>query len=295
MHTIEGLRRQYEVTESLHSVVRTMKILSLTSIHQFEEAVASVADYYRTVQLGLQIALRHAPDSFQVAQPTAAPHLGAVVFGASRGMSGRFNEQLGAFVGDRLIEENVGERTILSLGDIVEGSLQNQSLAVDERLPMPDSLSMIVGHVQRLLLQIEAWRTGEVVDRVVLFYNRPSSRTAFSPRAQQLLPIDPSWLRNLRDREWRTKMLPTFRIRWNVLFASLLQEYFFVSLYRAYAESLAAEHSSRLAAMQVAEDNVEQRRQELEMDLHRTRQKLITEELLDIVSGFEALQRESPS
>jgi F-type H+-transporting ATPase subunit gamma len=62
-----------------------------------------------------------------------------------------------------------------------------------------------------------------------------------------------------------------------------------VSLYRAFAESLASEHSSRLAAMQVAQDNAEERLDDLARRFHQRRQSAITEELLDITAGSEAL------
>jgi F-type H+-transporting ATPase subunit gamma len=89
--------------------------------------------------------------------------------------------------------------------------------------------------------------------------------------------------------------VPTFRGDWEALFASLVRQYFFVSLYRAFAESLASEHGSRLAAMQMAEDNVEERLDDLQSRFHRTRQNAITEELLDITSGFEALRTDEPA
>jgi F-type H+-transporting ATPase subunit gamma len=77
---------------------------------------------------------------------------------------------------------------------------------------------------------------------------------------------------------------------WDELFAALMRQYLFVSLYRAAVESLAAENASRLAAMQGAESSVEERLETLENRYHRQRQLRITEELLDIVSGFEALR-----
>lgn len=54
-------------------------------------------------------------------------------------------------------------------------------------------------------------------------------------------------------------------------------------------KALAAENASRLAAMQGAESNIEDRLDELQGRYHRQRQMGITEELLDVVSGFEAL------
>ena len=56
--------------------------------------------------------------------------------------------------------------------------------------------------------------------------------------------------------------------------------------------SLAAENASRLAAMQAAENNIEEKIDELYGRYHRRRQAAITEELLDVISGFEALESE---
>jgi F-type H+-transporting ATPase subunit gamma len=73
------------------------------------------------------------------------------------------------------------------------------------------------------------------------------------------------------------------------LFSALIRQYLFVSLFRACAESLASENASRLAAMRGAERNIGERISELTNLFHQTRQMAITEELLDIAAGFEAL------
>jgi F-type H+-transporting ATPase subunit gamma len=71
--------------------------------------------------------------------------------------------------------------------------------------------------------------------------------------------------------------------------ASLLRQRLFVALYQAFAESMASENASRLASMQAAERNIEERLEELQALFRYRRQHGITEELLDIVAGFEAL------
>jgi F-type H+-transporting ATPase subunit gamma len=70
---------------------------------------------------------------------------------------------------------------------------------------------------------------------------------------------------------------------------AIIREYLFVSLYRACAESLAAENASRLAAMERADKNIEELLDTLEGTFHRLRQTGIDEELFDVVAGFEAL------
>jgi len=77
---------------------------------------------------------------------------------------------------------------------------------------------------------------------------------------------------------------------WEGLFSRLIRRYLFVSLYQAFAESLASENASRLASMQGAERNIEERLAGLQALFHRQRQMAITEELLDIVAGYEALE-----
>jgi F-type H+-transporting ATPase subunit gamma len=73
------------------------------------------------------------------------------------------------------------------------------------------------------------------------------------------------------------------------LISALLGQYLFVALYQALAESLASENAARLAAMQAAENNIEERLKDLRLQYNQLRQSTITEELLDIVAGFEAL------
>ncbi|RQW81246.1 MAG: hypothetical protein EHM14_01710 [Methanothrix sp.] len=68
--------------------------------------------------------------------------------------------------------------------------------------------------------------------------------------------------------------------------AALIRQYLFFSLYRAFIESLASENASRLPLMQVAEKNIEEHLNELNMHFRIQCQTAITSELLDIVTGF---------
>jgi hypothetical protein len=65
-----------------------------------------------------------------------------------------------------------------------------------------------------------------------------------------------------------------------------------IALFRACANSLASENASRIAAMQAAEKNIEERLEELHGSFNQLRQSAITEELLDVVTGFEALSKQ---
>ncbi len=136
---------------------------------------------------------------------------------------------------------------------------------------------------------MEEWQARLNLDHVVVFHNRHISNTTFVPHKVRLLPVDSEWLNRLQQREWPCRTIPTFTMEWDRLFSALIWQYLFISLYRAVAESLASENAARLASMERAEKNIHERLDELSLHYHQCRQLTITEELLDIVSGFEAI------
>jgi F-type H+-transporting ATPase subunit gamma len=127
--------------------------------------------------------------------------------------------------------------------------------------------------------------------QILLFYNRSISTTSYQPLTLQLLPLDRTWLHQLEQRPWKSSALPTLSMNWEALFSAFVQQYLFVTLYRATVESLASENAGRLSSMQAAEKNIEERLTDLNADYRSSRQNAITGELLDIVAGFEALNR----
>jgi F-type H+-transporting ATPase subunit gamma len=293
MESLEALRRRLETAGSLHSVVRTMKALASVSIHQYEEATRSLRTYARTVELGFQVALR-GRRSVAALTETASPHLGAVVFGSAHGLAGRFNGQVARLAAGRIAQLAPDRLTLLALGPYVAEHLAAAGRAPDRTLALPGSVGAFAAAVQELVVEVETWRRDLGVDRVLLFYNLHTTGARFTPHTQRLLPLDAEWLAELAERPWGGPSLPTHRIGIERLFRALVREHLFVVCYQAYAESLASENASRLAAMQAAERNIEERIDELTQLYHRRRQSSITEELLDLTAGFEALAGEEP-
>lgn len=107
-------------------------------------------------------------------------------------------------------------------------------------------------------------------------------------------PVEGDWLQELGERPWEGPSLPRFRSDWRDLFTDLMTQHLYLGLYRAFAESLASENAARLQSMAGAEDNVKQQIRQLRDRYHRTRQSLVTEELLDLTSGYAALSDVDP-
>nr|HOO46804.1 F0F1 ATP synthase subunit gamma [Deltaproteobacteria bacterium] len=153
----------------------------------------------------------------------------------------------------------------------------------------PGSITGITPMVQDILMILEEWHFTRQINHIFLFYNKYISGSNFVPHLLRLLPADQQWLDKLEDRKWESSTLPMFTLGTDALFLSLIREYLFVSLYQAFAESLASENASRLASMQNAEKNISERLEEIYLQFHRQRQMNITEELLDIVAGYEVM------
>ena len=290
METIEQLRHQLESMDDLGSIVRTMKALAAVNIRQYETAVDSLGDYYRTVELGLHVLLRDLPPPRTTGPRT--DRAGVVVFGSDHGMCGRFNEEVAGHAA-RWLAEAGGEdgAHVIAVGARVAALLEARGRPPERDMFVPGSAARIGATVRQVLLALEEWQEGGRVERVHLFHNRSDAGGRYRPTRTRLLPVDLHRLHGLEGQKWPSRSLPTYTMRRELLFARLLRQFFFVTLFRACAESLAAENAARLAAMQSAERNLEERQQALLGEFRRRRQDAITAELLDVVSGYEALQR----
>src|SRR5579862_2556584 len=97
--TTGSLLRQIKSAGDLQSVVRTMKAVAASSIGQYEKSVRALADYDRTVQLGLGACLRHRHSSGTLERrvSTRTGELSAILFGSDQGLVGQFNDVVSAY------------------------------------------------------------------------------------------------------------------------------------------------------------------------------------------------------
>ncbi len=291
METAETLRRKIGGAKELLSVVKTMKALAAVSIRQIEKAAHSLAEYDRTVQQGLQMVVHKAPDVLAPPSPARSGRSLAVVLGSDQGLVGRFNEMVAGYALDQMKLRGLSEQpwTIWAVGIRAETQLERLGCRVAERFAAPSSINSIQSVVQNILTRLETWLSHEKSDRVFLMFNQTTPGSFIQPRWIRLLPLDREWLRSFTLKKWPRRSLPFMTMEPGPLLAALVRQHLSVTLYRSVAQSLAAENAGRLAAMQVAEKNISERLDELQAAFHQQRQSTITEELLDVISGFEAL------
>ncbi|MCC7242632.1 MAG: F0F1 ATP synthase subunit gamma [Acidobacteria bacterium] len=295
--TTAGLRHKMASAGQLQAVVRTMKALAASNIGQYEASVRALADYFRTVELGL-IACLHNPLSAREpvdgnGPPGPPGTIGAVVFGSDQGLVGQFNDVLADHAVARLAALP-GTVRVWAVGERVQARLSDAGLSLAGLFAVPNSVRGITPLVGQILLESESGRADSEVAELHLFYNRPTSGSLYAPIGQRLLPLDDEWRDGLARQSWPARCRPDLLGGDTATLRAFIREYLFVSLFRACAESLASENASRLAAMQRASKNIDDLLEQLSGRYNAMRKSGIDEELFDVLAGFEALPNGTP-
>ena len=286
--TLANLRRKIDGAGKLKSVVRTMKAVAASSIGQYESAVRSLADYEHSVELGLGVCFRKGssikPTSKRGVRDGA---IGAVVFGSDQGLVGQFNEAIAEFV-EKKLTPLPGTKKIWTIGERISGRLADVGLAIERQFAVPTSVGGITSLVGQLQIALEnASKSG--CNEIHVFHAQPTVGALYEPVAKKLIPLDETWQRKLSKAHWPTNNLAELFGDTTTTLQAYIREYLFIVLFKACAESLAAENASRLAAMQRAEKNINSLLTNLNRNFYRLRQNSIDEELFDVVAGFNAL------
>ena len=291
-----SLRRKIRSAAELQSVVRAMKAQAAASVGQYEKSVMALGEYARTVELGLGVCLRQ-NELAVAAAPQSGGHgkqaIRAVVFGSDQGLVGRFNGVV-LDLAHTTLAALPGQAQVWAVGERARAGLADGAMPPLGVFAVPSSVQAIAALVGQILVSViqQAADPGQpdAAVELFLFYNRPTSASAYAPAVQRLLPLDDDWRRDLAQRRWPTKLLPEVLGSHAATLRALIREYLFVSIFRAFADSLASENASRLAAMDRADRNIDKMLLTLHDNYHRLRQDKIDEELSDVVSGFKGLR-----
>lgn len=288
MEDLQAIKRQINSAEQLHTIVSTMKAYATANINAFQNAATAAMTYRKVLDKGLYVILAAAVEPAKAApipsQPGSSIH---IVFGSDFGLAGRFNERMVEFTGQHLIIKPAD--LMIVIGHQLRSRLEGR-YRIHKTLAVPQTEAGITSMVQKLLFEINDIREEKVIDKIILYYNKPVQLTLFESEHERLFPIDFKKLQNDRV-DWQSRVLPTYLIPREILFSDLVQQYFFITLYRSFCYSLASENASRLASMEAAGKNIEERLELLKASFRRQRQNQITEEISDVISGFKAIKK----
>jgi F-type H+-transporting ATPase subunit gamma len=275
------IEKQIQTIEGLRDIIHSMRSLAATYLSRAEERLEGVRSYADTIGHAIEDCLFgrdiRLPES--EAKGTAV-----LAFFSEQGLCGRFNEVMA----EAAVKHagTVDSPQFILVGKRGPGLLRREQLPILAELPSttsPDGVDAIIHKIARVVLDLHE---REAFAQLFLLYARYLSPGRIEPAFDRVLPLD---LTPWRQSEKARTSPPHLALSRLTLLWELVQEYAFISLYRAFTESLASENGMRLQSMEAAKSNIDDTLDGLQLRARIQRQNEITEELLDVVSGAEAL------
>ncbi len=160
-------------------------------------------------------------------------------------------------------------------------SIDKAYLDVTERTAFLEAQALTNGVIRRY--------ENDIIDRVHLIFNRFKSPMEQFITDQVILPIQEETMGMYLPAEGAPTLDFIFEPSAEAILSDLLPSYVEITIYRAILESMASEHGARMTAMRAASDAADEMIDDLTLAMNRVRQGTITQEILEVVAGADAL------
>jgi F-type H+-transporting ATPase subunit gamma len=304
MATRKEVKNRISSVKNIHKITRAMEMVAAARLRRAEERIAHLRPYAQAIRkMTRQVseAAGTLPDIPVLEEREKLNRVGILLVTGDRGLAGSFNTQI-IRAGLELQREFESEGTDVTFS--VVGRRGNSTL----QFRGEDVNQAYVGFTDRPAFA-NAREIGEDLsssymdsdlDRVELIYNRYVSPLTQYVRRQTLLPLqqaevfgegipEPEEPEDPELAEAHSKALWIYEPDPELLLPQLFREYVDLSIFRALLESTASEHGSRMTAMRNAAENAQDMIGDLTLEMNRVRQSEITQEILEVVGGAEAL------
>lgn len=284
MPRLADLQARIRSLGELNEVVSAMRALSAARVQQAQEALAGIRQYAAVIEDALADAVPRARAAVTPTESSAEDTAPGIVaaFGSEHGFVGAFNDR----VLDRAVEHMRTPRDrLIVIGTRCAAVAQERGLSIDWNCATATQLGGVDDVALRVAEAIGRGGSAAPVTRMVLVYTRSSGGATWRIVADAPLPLDITHYATPRvDRPPPISNLAPAR-----LLDRLVEEFVFSLLTHATTESFASENGARLAAMEAARSNIEEKLDDLTRLEREGRQDEITTELLDLVAGAEAM------
>jgi F-type H+-transporting ATPase subunit gamma len=265
---LRDIRKRIKSVKNTRQITKAMKMVSAAKLRKAQDNVIAARPYASTLDAVMAQLLSKEPG--EVSHPLLTrrevKRIEFIVVSSDRGLAGGFNSNI----------TRVGRKA----GDFLRGrgyTIRKDWPGVLQKLSYAAAESIAAEVTERFL-------TGQV-DAVYFLFNEFISAISQVPNLQQLLPFEPK-----ADAGQKPSGEYAYEPNAQAVLEKLIPQAVNVKVYRGLLESWAAEHAARMAAMENATKNAGDMIGTLTLFYNRTRQALITKELMEIVSGAEALK-----
>ena len=292
MATLSDIKRRITSIQSTQKITSAMKMVSAAKLRRAQDAIESARPYAARMRATLQeVGSAEAGSShplFEERESVSTVEL--VAISSDRGLAGAFNSQI-VKEAERLVAEwkaaGIETRFTVVGKKAAEYFRRHRPSQISDDRPVGPKVNYLEAQqiAQRLMSDFE---NGEV-DQVVLLHNEFISAIAQTPKIVPLLPFvsekaEAEAEADLDAAPYEIEPSPT------KLLASLVPKAVEVEVFRALLENQAGEHAARMSAMENATKNTEELIERLTLEYNRARQAAITSELVEIITGAQALE-----
>jgi len=289
MASLKEIRNRITSVSSTMQITSAMKMVSAAKLKRAQDAITQMRPYSEKLQ-EILANLSGSLDLSENAYSSDRPVQNVLIVGitSNRGLCGGFNNNIIKKVNLLVSEEYAGVNTkVLCLGKKIKDSYRrtekyfiNDTLAPVEDIFANLSFENTAAIATELM---ELFKSKEF-DKIVIVYNRFVNAATQEIRAEQLLPIVPAEVaENVSTGDY------IFEPSKEEIVEELIPKSLKIQLYKGLLDSNAAEHGARMTAMHKATDNADELRRNLKLSYNKARQAAITNEILEIVGGAEAL------
>lgn len=287
MATLRQIRQRIRIARNIQQITRAMKMIAAARLKRAQDRVMSARPYAEKMQTLIgTLALASGTVEHPLLQTREqVRHVGVLLITADRGLCGSYNTNIIRRCMDFVQQYQPEQVRLLTVGKKGMQFMSRRGYPSVQHYTIPLSGPSIM-HAQEIARTAQEMFLSEQVDEFYLVFSRFRSALVQIPTVQRLLPVE-----QIAAEEGHVGHLEfIFEPSSEELLRRLLPRYIFNMVYQALLESTASEHGARMTAMSSATDNAGKMISTLTLNLNRARQAAITKEILEVVSGAEALK-----
>jgi F-type H+-transporting ATPase subunit gamma len=295
MPSLKNIRTQIASKKSTQKITRAMKLVAASRLRRAQDAIVAARPYANALGEAIaEVALRAGPESHPLLDRRAPERITMVLLTSDRGLAGGFNANIfraaQRFMTERKqADPPAREVTLEVVGKKGRDYFRRRKLEVarETAAPTADTVASIARDLAHIVSH--AFRESRT-DAVFLVYNEFKSAVQQQVVIEPLLPVSGADLPGAANAAAGGVLDFIYEPSKEKLLDALLPLYVESQLYRGLLESIASELGARMTAMDNATNNAREMIASLTLQYNRARQAAITKELMEIVSGAEALK-----
>jgi F-type H+-transporting ATPase subunit gamma len=293
MASLRDIRKRIRSVKNTQQITRAMKMVSAAKLRKAQDAIIAARPYAQMLdQIIADLTTRSESVAHPLLVPREAKKAELLVLTSDRGLAGGFNSNIIRRT-SRFLFENAKVYQHIQLSTI--GRKGNEFFRKKNAVIRKDFAGLYSKVSYReaadIAQELSASFLKGDVDSVFLVYNEFVSAITQKVTVSQLLPLQTGVAAKEGDAQ-SPRSLVDFDYEPNreAVLDRLIPQALAIKIYRALLESVASEHGARMSAMESATSNASDMIGKLTLHYNRTRQAVITRELMEIVSGAEALK-----